>query len=150
AKSESLANRSNGMRTPLHGTPGMLRPAIAGERAPERGRQLEMPRRSAEGLLGTIEGILDFSRIEARRVDLEPIYFSIRELVTDTVKALAVSAAEKGLAISFGVNAAVPDRLWGDPMRLRQILVNLLGNAIKFTASGEIVVRGWCDEPAGN
>src|SRR6266542_107770 len=150
AKSEFLANMSHEMRTPLHGVLGMLQLAIDGERSPERGRQLEMARRSAEGLLGTIEGILDFSRIEARRVDLEPIYFSIRELVTDTVKALAVSAAEKGLAISFGVNPAVPDRLWGDPMRLRQILVNLLGNAIKFTASGEIVVRVWCDEPEGN
>jgi signal transduction histidine kinase/CheY-like chemotaxis protein len=150
AKSEFLANMSHEMRTPLHGILGMLQLAIDGERSPERGRQLEMARRSAEGLLGTIEGILDFSRIEARRVDLEPIYFSLRELVTDTVKALAVSAAEKGLAISFGINPAVPDRLWGDPMRLRQILVNLLGNAIKFTASGEIVVRVWCDEPDGN
>jgi two-component system, sensor histidine kinase and response regulator len=150
AKSEFLANMSHEMRTPLHGILGMLQLVIDGERSPERGRQMEMARRSAEGLLGTIEGILDFSRIEARRVDLEPIYFSIRELVTDTVKALAVSAAEKGLAISFGVNPAVPDRLWGDPMRLRQILVNLLGNAIKFTASGEIVVRVWCDEPEGN
>src|ERR1051326_3812526 len=150
AKSEVLANMSHEMRTPLHGILGMLQLAIDGERSPERVRQLEMARRSADGLLGTIEGILDFSRIEARRIALEPIYFSIRELVTDTVKALAVSAAEKGLAMSFGVTAAVPDRLWGDPVRLRQILVNLLGNAIKFTASGEIVVRVWCDAPEGS
>jgi len=150
AKSEFLANMSHEMRTPLHGILGMLQLAIDGERSPERVRQLEMARRSADGLLGTIEGILEFSRIEARRIDLEPIYFSIRELITDTVKALAVSAAEKGLAMSFGVNAAVPDRLWGDPVRLRQILVNLLGNAIKFTASGEIVVRVWCDAPDGS
>ncbi|HEV2721901.1 MAG TPA: response regulator [Thermoanaerobaculia bacterium] len=150
AKSEFLANMSHEMRTPLHGILGMLQLAIDTERSPERVRQLEMARRSAEGLLGTIEGILDFSRIEARRVELEPIYFSIRELVTDTVKALAVSAVEKGLSISFGVNAAVPDRLWGDPTRLRQILVNLLGNAIKFTAAGEVVVRVWCEEREGN
>ncbi len=150
AKSEFLANMSHEMRTPLHGILGMLQLAIDSERSPERVRQLEMAQKSAEGLLGTIEGILDFSRIEARRVELEPIYFSIRELVTDTVKALAVSAAEKGLSISFGMNPAVPDRLWGDPVRLRQILVNLLGNAIKFTAAGEIVVRVWCDEPEGN
>jgi len=150
AKSEFLANMSHEMRTPLHGILGMLQLAIDGERSPERMRQLEMARRSAEGLLGTIEGILDFSRIEARRVELEPVYFSIRDLVTDTVKALAVSAADKGLAVSFGVAAAVPDRLWGDPVRLRQILVNLLGNSIKFTASGEIVVRVWCDAPEGS
>jgi two-component system, sensor histidine kinase and response regulator len=150
AKSEFLANMSHEMRTPLHGILGMLQLAIDGERSPERVRQLEMARRSAEGLLGTIEGILDFSRIEARRVELEPVYFSIRELVTDTVKALAVSAADKGLAISFGVAGAVPDRLWGDPVRLRQILVNLLGNAIKFTASGEIAVRVWCDAAEGS
>jgi signal transduction histidine kinase/CheY-like chemotaxis protein len=150
AKSEFLANMSHEMRTPLHGILGMLQLAVDGERSPERARQLEMARRSAEGLLGTIEGILDFSRIEARSVELEPIYFSIRELVTDTVKALAVSAAEKGLSIAFGVNAAVPDRLWGDPVRLRQILVNLLGNAIKFTAAGEVIVRVWCDEAEGN
>jgi two-component system sensor histidine kinase/response regulator len=150
AKSEFLANMSHEMRTPLHGILGMLQLVIDGERSPERGRQLEMARRSAEGLLGTIEGILDFSRIEARRVELEPIYFSIRELVTDTVKALAVSAAEKGLSMSFGVAAEVPDRLWGDPVRLRQILVNLLGNAIKFTASGEIVVRVACEAAEGS
>ena len=150
AKSEFLANMSHEMRTPLHGILGMLQLVIDGERSPERMRQLEMARRSAEGLLGTIEGILDFSRIEARRVELEPVYFSIRDLVTDTVKALAVSAADKGLAVSFGVAAAVPDRLWGDPVRLRQILVNLLGNSIKFTASGEIVVRVWCDAPEGS
>jgi len=150
AKSEFLANMSHEMRTPLHGILGMLQLTIDSERSPERARQLEMARRSAEGLLSTIEGILDFSRIEARRVELEPIYFSIRELITDTVKALAVSAAEKGLSISFGISAAVPDRLWGDPMRLRQILVNLLGNAIKFTAAGEIVVRVWADERDGN
>src|ERR1043165_2052526 len=137
-------------RTPRQGHLRMPQRVTDDDRSPARMRQLEMARRSAEGLLGTIEGILDFSRIEARRVELEPVYFSIRDLVTDTVKALAVSAADKGLAVSFGVAAAVPDRLWGDPVRLRQILVNLLGNSIKFTASGEIVVRVWCDAPEGS
>jgi signal transduction histidine kinase/CheY-like chemotaxis protein len=141
AKSEFLANMSHEMRTPLHGILGMLQLAIDSERSPERSRQLEMARRSAEALLGTIEGILDFSKIEARKIDLEPVYFSIRELVTDTVKALAVTAADKGLVIAFDIRDDVPDRLWGDPVRLRQVIVNLVGNSIKFTNSGEIVVR---------
>jgi two-component system sensor histidine kinase/response regulator len=141
AKSEFLANMSHEMRTPLHGILGMLQLAIDTERSPERVRQLEMARRSADGLLGTIEGILDFSRIEARKVELEPVYFSIRDIITDTMKALAVTAAEKGLSIAFGIAANVPDRLWGDPVRLRQIIVNLVGNAIKFTPAGEVVVR---------
>jgi len=141
AKSEFLANMSHEMRTPLHGILGMLQLSIDTERSPERMRQLEMARRSAEALLGTIDGILDFSKIEARKIDLEPIYFSIRELVTDTMKALAVTAADKGLLIAFDIGSGVPDRLWGDPTRLRQVLVNLVGNSIKFTNSGEIIVR---------
>src|SRR5438105_5783882 len=86
AKSEFLANMSHDMRTPLHGILGMLQLAIEGERSPQRARQLDMARRSAEGLLGTIEGILDFSRIEARRLDLEPVSVPLRELVTETMK----------------------------------------------------------------
>jgi len=150
AKSEFLANMSHEMRTPLHGILGMLQLALDGERLPERSRQLEMARRSAEALLSTIEGILDFSKIEARKIELEPVYFSVRELVTDTIKALAVSAADKGLPIAFDVAADVPDRLWGDPVRLRQIVVNLVGNSIKFTNSGEIVVRVHSERPRGS
>jgi signal transduction histidine kinase/CheY-like chemotaxis protein len=140
AKSEFVANMSHEMRTPLHGVIGMLQLAIAEEESPRRVRQLEMARRSAESLLATIEDILDFSKIEARKIDLEPVYFSIRDLMSDTMKPLGVTAAAKGLVLSYAVRADVPDSVWGDPVRLRQIVVNLVGNAIKFTDSGEIAV----------
>ena len=141
AKSDFLANMSHEMRTPLHGVMGMLQLAIDGETSPERIRQLEMARRSAESLLGTIDDILDFSKIEARKLELEPIYFSLRDLVTETMKTVGITAAEKGLALSFVVDPEVPDRVWGDALRLRQIITNLLGNAIKFTAVGEVTMR---------
>src|SRR5439155_4573661 len=148
AKSEFLANMSHEMRTPLHGILGMLQLLIDSETLPERVRQLDMARRSAESLLATIGDILDFSKIEARKLELEPVYFSMRELVTDTVKALGITAAERNLALAFSVAADVPDRVWGDPLRLRQVIVNLLGNAIKFTNAGEIVVSVTCDAMA--
>jgi two-component system, sensor histidine kinase and response regulator len=144
AKSEFLANMSHEMRTPLHGILGMLQLLIESETLPERVRQLEMARRSAESLLATIGDILDFSKIEARKLDLEPVYFSLRELVTDTIKALGITASERNLALAFSVAPDVPDRVWGDPLRLRQVIVNLVGNAIKFTNAGEIVVRVTC------
>jgi signal transduction histidine kinase/DNA-binding response OmpR family regulator len=145
AKSEFLANVSHEMRTPLHGILGMLQLAIDSDPSPERRQQLDLARRSAESLLSTIEDILDFTKIEARRLELEPVYFSVRELVTDTMKTLGVTAAQKGLNVAFSIDRGVPDRLWGDPLRLRQILINLVGNAIKFTGQGEVVVRVWCD-----
>jgi len=145
AKSEFLANMSHEMRTPLHGIIGMLQLAIDTETSAERARQLEMARRSAETLLATIGDILDFSKIEARRLELEPVYFSMRQLVTDTLKTLGITSAEKGLTLAFAVSPEVPDRLWGDPLRIRQIVVNLVGNAIKFTNRGEVVVRVSCE-----
>ena len=141
AKSEFVANMSHEMRTPLHGVIGMLQLAIDDEESPRRLRQLEMARRSAESLLATIEDILDFSKIEARKVDIEPVYFSIRELLTETMKPLGVTAAAKGLVLGVGVRPDVPDTVWGDPLRLKQVLINLVGNAIKFTDRGEITVR---------
>ena len=141
AKSEFLANMSHEMRTPLHGVIGMLQLAIDDEPSPERARRLDMAKRSAEALLGTIDDILDFSKIEARKIDLEPVYFSLREMLTDTMKALGVTAAARGLTLAYYVDADVYDTVWGDPMRLRQVLVNLVGNSVKFTPSGEITVR---------
>jgi signal transduction histidine kinase/CheY-like chemotaxis protein len=141
AKSEFLANMSHEMRTPLHGILGMLQLLIDSETLPERRRQLDMARRSAESLVATIGDILDFSKIEARKLELEPVYFSMRELVTDTIKPLGITAADRNLALAFSVAADVPDRVWGDPLRLRQVIVNLVGNAIKFTNSGEVAVR---------
>ena len=141
AKSEFLANMSHEMRTPLHGVIGMLELAADGETSPQRLRQLEMARRSAEALLGTIDDILDFSKIEARKLDLEPVYFSLREMMQETMKPLGVTAAGKGLALAYIVTHDVPDTLWADPIRLRQVVINLVGNAIKFTQAGEIAVR---------
>jgi two-component system, sensor histidine kinase and response regulator len=141
AKSEFVANMSHEMRTPLHGVIGMLQLALAEEESPRRLRQLEMAKRSAEALLGTIDNILDFSKIEARKIDIEPVYFSLRDVVNETVKPLGVTAAAKGLVLSAGVGADVPDSVWGDPLRLRQVLINLIGNAIKFTDAGEIALR---------
>ncbi len=145
AKSEFLANVSHEMRTPLHGILGMLQLTSDSEPAAERRQQLQMAGRSAESLLATIEDILDFTKIEARKLELEPVYFSVRELVSDTMKTLGVTAVQKGLQIAFSIDSEVPDRLWGDPLRLRQILVNLVGNAIKFTTAGEVVLRGWSE-----
>ncbi len=150
AKSEFLANVSHEMRTPLHGILGMLQLTSDSEPSAERRQQLRMASHSAESLLTTIEDILDFTKIEAGKLELEPVYFSVRELVTDTMKTLGVSAAQKGLQAAFSVAPNVPDRLWGDPLRLRQILINLVGNAIKFTTSGEVVLRGWSEEGFGS
>jgi two-component system sensor histidine kinase/response regulator len=144
AKSEFLANMSHEMRTPLHGILGMLQLLIDSETLPERVRQLDMARRSAESLLATIGDILDFSKIEARKLELEPVYFSMRELVTDTMKPLGITAADRSLALAFSIAPDVPDRVWGDPLRLRQVIVNLVGNALKFTNAGEVEVRIGC------
>ena len=141
AKSEFLAHMSHEMRTPLHGVIGMLQLSLDDETSPRRARQLDMARRSAESLLATIEDILDFSKIEARKIELEPVYFSMRELVTDTMKPLGVTAAAKGLVLTAGVASSVPDSVWADPVRLRQIIVNLVGNSIKFTDAGEVSLR---------
>ncbi len=145
AKSEFLANMSHEMRTPLHGVIGMLQLAHDGEMSGERARHIDLARQSAESLLGTIDDVLEFSKIEARKLDLEPVYFSVRELLQETMKPLGVTAAAKGLVISCVIDSDVPDAIWTDPLRLRQIVTNLVGNAIKFTQSGEISVRIRCE-----
>jgi two-component system sensor histidine kinase/response regulator len=147
AKSDFLANMSHEMRTPLHGVIGMLQLARDGETSPQRIRQLDMAQRSAESLLGTIDDILDFSRIEARRIELEPVYFSVREWMHETMKPLGITAGAKSLCLAYIVNSDVPDSVWGDSLRLRQIVINLVGNAIKFTQAGEIAVRVSCVAP---
>jgi signal transduction histidine kinase/DNA-binding NarL/FixJ family response regulator len=141
AKSEFLANMSHEMRTPLQGVIGMLQLAIDDEPTERRARHLETAKRSAEVLLGTIDDILDFSKIEARKIELEPIYFSLRHLLSEIMKPLGVTAAARGLALSYFVQPDVADSVWGDPLRLRQVIVNLVGNAIKFTPTGEVTVR---------
>lgn len=140
AKSDFVANMSHEMRTPLQSVIGILQLAIEDEASEAKSRRLDTARRSAETLMAMIDDVLDFSRIEARRLELEPVYFSLRKLLTDTMKSLSVIAASKKLTLSYLVHLDVPDNVWGDPLRLRQILVNLTGNAIKFTNAGEIAV----------
>ncbi|HKO55865.1 MAG TPA: ATP-binding protein, partial [Thermoanaerobaculia bacterium] len=141
AKSEFLTNMSHEMRTPLHAVLGMLQLAKDGETSPGRARQIELARRSAESLLGTIDDLLDFAKIEARKIDLETEFFSLRELLQNTMEPLDVSASSKGLTLSWDVDRTVPDTINTDPVRLRQILTNLIGNAIKFTSTGGIAVH---------
>ena len=145
AKGQLFASIAHELRTPLQSIIGILQAAIDTEISAEGTHQLEMARRSAQTLLATIEDVLDLTSLDARQLTLEPVYFSIRQLLAETLKPLGITAAEKGLTLAFAVAAEVPDRLWGDPLRLRQILVNLTGNALKFTSSGEVVVRVWCD-----
>jgi two-component system, sensor histidine kinase and response regulator len=141
AKSEFVANMSHEMRTPLQGVLGVLQLAIEDEKSEAKARRLETAKRSAETLLSMIDDILDFSRIEARKLELEPVYFPLRQMLAETMKALGVIAAGKKLTLSYLVQPDVPETVWGDPVRLRQILVNLVGNAIKFTHEGEIFVQ---------
>ena len=118
--------------------------------SPEQREYLDMAQQSAEFLLAIINDILDFSKIEAGKLDLDQTPFSIRESLGDAMKTLALRAHKKGLELACRVDSAVPDALIGDPARLRQIIVNLVGNAIKFTAQGEVVVRVRTDAAAGD
>jgi signal transduction histidine kinase/CheY-like chemotaxis protein len=140
AKSEFVANMSHEMRTPLQAVIGMLQLAIEDEQSQSKARRLVTARRSAETLLSMIDDVLDFSRIEARKLELEPVYFSLRQLIHDTMKSVGIMAASKKLILSYYVQPDVPETVWADPVRLRQIVVNLVGNAIKFTHAGEISV----------
>jgi signal transduction histidine kinase/CheY-like chemotaxis protein len=150
AKSELFAGIAHELRMPLQGIVGVLRVAADSEASEERTHLLDAARRSAQSLLGTIGDVLDFTKLEAGRLDLEPVYFSIRLLLADTLEPLGIAAAEKSLTFAYAVAPEVPDRLWGDRGRVRQILVNLTGNAIKFTGSGEIVVRVGCEAIAAD
>jgi two-component system sensor histidine kinase/response regulator len=145
AKSQFLANMSHEIRTPMNGILGMADLLLLGSLPGEQRRSVEIIRHSGEILLEIINDILDFSRIEAGRIEMDDIPFDLGDIVEEVVELLSQHSQPKGIELVSEVSPEIPSALRGDPGRLRQILVNLVGNAVKFTERGEVVVRASLD-----